>query len=126
DDEIRVVAVGGDDDRVGVLDAGRPQHARVHAMADDEPAGPVLAQAAEGGLLLVNGRHVPAFRGETFRDRRAHPATADNDELHTLSVARRSTFLSSTASSKTPWHGGACDAVERTCGLCSHVRRTPA
>src|SRR5438552_17922088 len=63
-------------------------------MTDDETAGPILSQAAEGGLLLVDGRHVPAFRGESFRDRRAHPAAADNDELHTLSVARGSTFLS--------------------------------
>src|SRR5436190_18246431 len=91
DDKVGVVAVGADDDGVSVLDPGLPEHGRVHAVTDDEPAGPVLSEAVEGGLLLVDSRHVPPFGGKTLRDRRAHPAAADDDELHKLSVALRST-----------------------------------
>src|SRR5437763_9135247 len=95
DDQVRVVAIGGDDDRVGVFDAGLAQDGRVHAVADDEPAGPVLSEAVEGRLLLVDRSHVPAFGCEPLRDRRAHPAAADNDELHVLSVALGSTAAAS-------------------------------
>ena len=62
DDDVRVVAVGRDDDGVGVLDAGRAQHLGVHAVADDEPAGPVLAEPAERLLLLVDGATRPSPR----------------------------------------------------------------
>src|SRR5690349_9897443 len=70
DHEIGVVAVRACDDGVGILDAGLLEDGRIHAVADDEPAGPVLSEAVEGGLLLVDRRHVPPFRGETLCDRR--------------------------------------------------------
>src|SRR4029450_11171710 len=60
---------------------------------DDEPAGPVLSQAAQSRLVLVHRGDVPALRGEPLCDRRAHPAAADNDELHRLTIARPSTLL---------------------------------
>src|SRR5262245_3573949 len=91
DYEIGVVTVRADHDRVGILDPSLSQYGRVHAVADDEPAGPIFPEAVEGGLLLVDRRHVPTFGGETLRDRRAHPAAADDDQLHRLSVALRST-----------------------------------
>src|SRR5947199_9709551 len=65
DHEVRVVPVRAHDDGVRVLDAGLAQDGSVHAVSDDEPAGPVLPEAAEGGLLLVDSRHVPSLRGET-------------------------------------------------------------
>ena len=39
DHDVRVVAVGRDDDRVGVLDPGLAQQVDVHAVADEEPPG---------------------------------------------------------------------------------------
>src|SRR5947207_1343279 len=44
DDEVRVVSVGGDDDRVGVLDPRLAQDVDVHPMAHHEAAAPVLAE----------------------------------------------------------------------------------
>ena len=58
DDEVRVVAVGGDDDGVGVLHAGLAQHVGVHAVPHDEAARPVLAESLERLLLLVDGADV--------------------------------------------------------------------
>jgi len=48
DHEVRVIAVGRDDHGIGVLDAGLAQDEAVHAVPADEPAGPILSQAAEG------------------------------------------------------------------------------
>ena len=73
DDEVRVVAVGGDDDGVGVLHAGLAQHLGVHAVADDEAARPVLAQPLERLFLLVDGAHVPALGLQRFRARTSRP-----------------------------------------------------
>ena len=64
DDDVRVVAVGGDDDGVGVLDPGAAQDGRVHAVADDEAAVPALAEAAERLLLLVDRDDVPALAAQ--------------------------------------------------------------
>ena len=41
DHDVRVVAVGRDDDRVGLLDPGLAQELDVHAVTDEEAAGPV-------------------------------------------------------------------------------------
>src|SRR6266508_1615890 len=60
-------------------------------MAHDESSGPVLAQAGQGGLLLVDGSHLPPLRSEALGDRRPHPAAADNNELHEPRVAPGST-----------------------------------
>ena len=82
DDDVRVVAVGGDDDRVGVLDSRAAQDRRVHAVADDEAAVPALAEPAERLLLLVDRDDVPALAPQLVRNGRADPAAADNDCLH--------------------------------------------
>ncbi len=78
DDDVRVVAVGGDDDGVGVLDAGLAQEVGVHAVPDDERAGPALAEPRERVLVLVDDGHVPALLVELERDRRADAAAADD------------------------------------------------
>ena len=87
DDDVRVVAVGGDDHGVGVVDPGAAQHRRVHAVADDEAAVPALAEPAERLLLLVDGDDVPALVAQRVRDRGADPAAADDDRLHGISLA---------------------------------------
>ena len=61
DDDVRVVAVGGGDDGIGVLDARLAQQVGVHAVADDEAAAPVLAEPRERVLVLVDDGHVPAL-----------------------------------------------------------------
>src|SRR5262245_65609584 len=40
DDDVRVVAVRGDDSRISLVDAGVAQHLAVHRVADDEPTTP--------------------------------------------------------------------------------------
>ena len=45
DHDVRVVAVGGDDDGVGVLDPRPSQQLDVHPVADVELARPVVAEA---------------------------------------------------------------------------------
>ena len=85
DDEVRVVAVGGDDDGVGVLDPGLAQHVGVHAVPDDEAARPVLAEPLERLLLLVDGADVPALGLQRLRARRADATAADDDGLHRAS-----------------------------------------
>src|SRR4029450_3679808 len=64
--------------------------------------GPVLSQAAQSRLVLVHGGDVPTLRGEPLCDRRAHPAAADNDELHRLTIARPSTLLGGTIALQYP------------------------
>src|SRR5207248_6306468 len=60
-EDVRVVTVGGCDDRVGVLDSGLAEHVDVDALADEEGAGPVLAEACERILVLVDDGDVPAL-----------------------------------------------------------------
>ena len=42
----------------------RSERLRLHRMADDEAALPVLAEASERLLVLVDGGHVPTVGGE--------------------------------------------------------------
>src|SRR5439155_1714644 len=93
DDDVRIVAVGGDDDGVRVVDPRLAEDVGVHPVADDEAAGPVLAEARERPLLLVDGRDVPALREEPLRHGRADPAAADDQNLHKLSLARFSALM---------------------------------
>ena len=81
DDDVRVVAVGCDHDGVGILDAGLAQELGVHAVPDDERAGPILAEPRERVLVLVDDGHVPALLVQLERDRRADPAAADDQRL---------------------------------------------
>ena len=69
DHEVRVVAVGRDDDGVGLLDPRLAEQLEVHAVPDDEVAGPVLAESPERVLVLVDHGHVPA-RAVQLRARR--------------------------------------------------------
>ena len=67
DDEVRVVAVGGDDDRVGLLDPGLAEDVDVSMpWPDDEPARPVLSEPRERLLVLVDRGHVPADLAASF------------------------------------------------------------
>src|SRR4029079_1697854 len=61
DDDVRVVAVCGAHDGVGILDSRAAEARRVHAVADDEAAVPALAEPAERLLLLVDRDDVPAL-----------------------------------------------------------------
>src|SRR5438034_9825049 len=61
DDDVRVVAVGGDGDCIRVLDAGLTEDLGVHAMTDDEAAVPVAAEPGQRLLALVDDVHVPAL-----------------------------------------------------------------
>ena len=47
---------------------GLAQDVGVHAVPDDEPAGPVVAEPAERLLVLVDGGHVPPFAVELERE----------------------------------------------------------
>ena len=78
DDDVRVVAVRRDDDGVGLLDPGLAEQVDVHAVADEERAGPVVAEPRERVLVLVDDGDVPALLLELERDRRADPAAADD------------------------------------------------
>ena len=71
DDDVRVVAVGGDDRRVRIGDSGPLEHRGVHAVADDEATAPAGAEPRERVLALVQHGDVPAVGGEPLRDRRA-------------------------------------------------------
>ena len=85
DHDVRVVAVGRDDDGVGVLDPGRARSVGVHAVADDEAAGPAGAEPAQRLLALVDDVDLPAFALELECDGGADPAAADDDGFHALS-----------------------------------------
>src|SRR5205807_7186437 len=82
DDDVRVVAVGRGDDRVGLFDAGLAEEVDVHAVADDEGARPVLAEARERVLVLVDDGHVPSLALELEGDGRADTAAADDQGVH--------------------------------------------
>src|SRR3954468_12824093 len=107
DHEVRVVAVGGHDDGLGVIDAGRAQDVDVHAVPEHEPAGPALAEPRERFLLLVDGGDVPTLVEELPRDVRAHPAAADDYCLHAFSVAPGARAGSSASSSSSAPCGNA-------------------
>ena len=81
DDEVRVVAVGRDDGRIGLGGARLLEDLLVHPVADDEAALPG-AEARERLLVLVDARHVPALLGELLRDRRADPPATDDHACH--------------------------------------------
>src|SRR5207302_778643 len=88
DDDVRVVAVRGNDDRLRLLDAGLAQHLDLHAVTDDEPARPAVAEPRQRLLVLVDDGDVPTFLGQLARDRGADAAAADNQCIHGVSVAR--------------------------------------
>ena len=92
DDDVRVVAVGGDDDGVRVLDARGAEHVDVHAVPEDEAAAPVLAEPRERVLLLVDRRDVPTLAEQLPRDRRADTAAADHYRFHGFRVFRTSSY----------------------------------
>src|SRR5262249_22327633 len=87
DDDVRVVAVGRNDDGVRLLNAGVAQEVGVHAVPDDECTWPVLAQPRQSILVLVHDGHVPALLMELERDRRADATTADDERLEHLRVS---------------------------------------
>ena len=58
------------------------QQLEVHPVADEELAGPVVAEPAERFLALVDHRHVPAAALQLERDGAADAAAADHDDLH--------------------------------------------
>src|SRR5581483_8937708 len=97
DDEVRVVAVRRDDDRVRRGDPGLLQHGLVHPVADDEPATPVRAEPRQRLLLLVHRDDIPALAVETLGDGRADPAAADDDHLHGLSLAQHPCLVAALA-----------------------------
>src|SRR5262245_33427395 len=86
DHDVRVVAVGRDDRGVGLLGPRVAQDVAVHPVTDDERAAPV-AEPDQRLFLLVDARHVPAFRGELHGDGGADPATPDHHAFHGVSVA---------------------------------------
>ena len=88
DDDVRVVPVGGDDDRVGILDARFAEEVGIHAVPDDERAGPALPESRERILVLVDDGDVPALLMELERDRRtelARPLTGPGKDCSTRS-----------------------------------------
>ena len=87
DDDVRVVAVGRDDDRVRVLDAGGAKHVDVHAVSEHEAAAPVLAEPRERVLLLVDRRDLPALAEQLPRDRGADAPAADDYRFHDFKIA---------------------------------------
>jgi hypothetical protein len=87
DDEVRVVAVRRNDDRVGLLDPGLTQDLHVHPMPDDIAALPVLTQPVERLLAFVDGGHVPPVAVELECDGRADSPATDHHCLHGRSVA---------------------------------------
>src|SRR5207253_1073640 len=99
DHDVRVVAVGGDHDGVGLLDPGLAQDLDVHAVAEDEAAAPVVAEAGESLFLLVHGRHVPALAVELEGDAGADTAATDHQRVHGFSLAHS---VSEPSSSITP------------------------
>src|SRR5512133_2703174 len=86
DHDVRVVAVGRDDDGVRVLDTGLAQDVDVHPVAEHEAAAPVLAEPRQGLFLLVDGGYLPALVGELNRHLRPHPAAADHQRSHELRI----------------------------------------
>ena len=88
DHEVRVVAVGRDDDRVGVLDAGLAQARRrpCRGRATNRRASP--RRAARAPPPSRRPRSPPSPLGElTLRDIRPDTAAADHQCLHGLTVA---------------------------------------
>src|SRR5436190_11917732 len=88
DDEVRVVAVRRDDGRIRLVDAGFAKNGEIHAVPDDEASGPVLAEARERLLVLVDDGNVPAAPLELARHARPDSTTSDNHCLHELNLAR--------------------------------------
>ena len=84
DHEVRVVAVGRDHDGVGLLDPRLAQELEVHAVPDEEPTGPLLAEPPERVLVLVADGDVPVRSLELQRHGRADAPTPDHDRLHRL------------------------------------------
>src|SRR5262245_32029718 len=82
DDDVRVVAVGRDDDGVGVLDAGVPQQLDVHAVADEKVARPAVAETREGLFALIDDGDVPAGGLQLECDGRADAAASDHEDFH--------------------------------------------
>src|SRR6185437_6232284 len=103
DDEVRVVAVGGDDDCIGVFDTRLAQDVDVHAVAEHEAAAPVLTEARKRLLFFVDPGDFPAFLGKLERHVRPHSAAADHECLHALTIAHVVAYAgSSSSSSRTP------------------------
>ena len=63
------------------------QDVDVHAVPEDELAGPAFAEARERVLLLVDRRDLPTLAEQLPRDGRADPAAADHDRLHDIRVS---------------------------------------
>src|SRR3989442_4564813 len=78
DDDIRVVAVGGNDSGIRLRDAGAAKDVTVHAVADDEAASPA-AETVERLLLLVDARDAPTLRRELHGDCRADSAPSHDN-----------------------------------------------
>ena len=82
DHDVRVVAVGRDDDGVGVLDPRPLQQLDVHPVADVELARPVVAEPHHRILALVDDADLPAGVAQLERDGAADAAASDHDNLH--------------------------------------------
>src|SRR5262249_1807566 len=91
------------DNGVGVLDPRLAKDVHVHPVAEHETPTPVLAEASERLLLLVDGGYLPALRCQIQRHFRPHSAAADHNCLHPLTIAHAVAYPgSSPPASSTP------------------------
>ena len=79
--DVRVVAVGGHDHGVGLLDSRRLQRERVEGVSLDGAARESVAQALERLGALVDHGHVPAGRRRAAARPPTNAPAADDDRV---------------------------------------------
>ena len=103
-EDVGVVAAGDRRERAGLVDAGDREVVAVEAEADDGLAAEVVGQTAERARVLVDDGHGVVRLFECAGQLAAHPAAADDDDVHLASCS--------------PWREGR-DATARA-ARCAH------
>ena len=88
DDDVRVVAVGGDHGSFDLCGPRLVEHGRVHSVAEHEAAPPARPEPLQRVLRLVHDGDVPAVCREALRDGGPDASTADDDGPHGGIVGR--------------------------------------
>ena len=86
-EDVGVVAAGDRRERAGLVDAGGREVIAVEAEADDGLAAEVLRETAEGARVLVDDGHGVVHLFECAGQLAAHPAAADDDDVHLASCS---------------------------------------
>src|SRR5205823_4597563 len=82
DDDVRVVAVRGHDDGVRLFDTRLSEDVHVHAVTDDEPAGPLVAETRKRFLVLIDRNDVPTDFVELLRHGGPHSTAPYDYRFH--------------------------------------------